>query len=81
MNEHWWLTIDGAEITDGLVVWDYNLRRAVVDVAGTSWADPTSEYHEYWDGWFDMRTVNGGRSSTMNGQRMWVRHPTTGEEA
>lgn len=72
----WWQTLDGAEISDGLYVWDYDLRRAVVDVTATfKYGD------EFWDGWFEMRSPDGGRSSTMNGERMWVRHPHTGEPA
>lgn len=77
----WWRTIDGVEIVDGLRVWDYDLRRSVVDVKGTAWADPTSEFHQYWNGWFEMLAPEGGRRSSMNGERMWVRHPTTGEPA
>jgi hypothetical protein len=79
-NAGWWKTIDGEKIVDGLKVWDYDLRRATVDVKGTRQADPKNEFHQYWDGWFEMK-VNGRRSSTMNGERMWVRHPATGEKA
>jgi len=79
VTNNWWKTIDGVEIVDGLRVWDYNLDIAVVDVVGTK------AYHanhpEYWDGWFEMKDPDGNRSSTMNGERMWVRHPTTGEKA
>jgi hypothetical protein len=79
--DKWFKTIDGHKITDGLRVWDYDLRPSVVDVKGTKWADPKSEFHKYWDGWFEMRTIDGKRSSTMNGERMWVRHPSTGKLA
>jgi hypothetical protein len=71
----WWTTIDGQTITHGLRVWDYNLDLAVVDVLASE-VD-----RRYWDGWFDMKDLEGHRSSTMNGERMWVRHPTTGEKA
>lgn len=81
MTTDFWTTLDGHKIVDGLRVWDYDLRVAVVDVAGTAWAHETSEFHRYWDGWFEMRTPDGGRSSGMNGERMWVRHPRTGEVA
>lgn len=71
----WWTTIDGQTIEHGLRVWDYNLDVAVVDVA-SSGTDS-----QYWDGWFDMKDLKGRRSSNMNGERMWVRHPTTREKA
>lgn len=75
-------TIDGVQITHGLRVWDYDLKRRTVDVEGTSWADPSSDFHKYWDGWFEMRTLDGDRfCSKMNGERMWTRHPRTGEQA
>jgi hypothetical protein len=77
----YWKTIDGVTIVDGLRVWDYNLDIAVVDVKGTREADPSYKYHQHWDGWFEMKDPEGHRSSTMNGERMWVRHPTTGERA
>jgi hypothetical protein len=80
MNNYW-TTLDGHKITDGLRVWDYDLRPAIVDVKGTSWADPKNEFHKYWNGWFEMKTPDGNRSSTMNGERMWVRHPYTGAKA
>ena len=70
-----WVTLDGQPIVDGLRVWDYNLDIAIVDV-------PASRTDgQYWDGWFEMRTEDGKRSSSMNGQRMWVYHPTTGRKA
>jgi hypothetical protein len=74
-------TIDGHPITDGLWVWDYDLRRAQVNVKATTWADPDSEFHQYWDGWFYMNDAEGRPGSSMNGERMWVRHPRTGELA
>jgi hypothetical protein len=81
VKAEWWKTIDGVTIVDGLRVWDYDLRRTTVDVKGTDWAHETSEFHQYWDGWFEMKTAEGVRTSSMNGERMWVRHPTTGERA
>jgi len=81
VNNNWWKTIDGEDIVDGLRVWDYNLDLAVVDVSGTKEAHEDYEFHKYWDGWFEMKDPEGRRSSTMNGERMWVRHPGTGERA
>lgn len=62
-------TADGVEITDGLRVWDYNLRRGTVDLSrlGT-------------DGWFHVQTDEGG-CSLMNAERVCVRHPFTRETA
>ena len=75
MDNNFWVTLDGEPIVDGLRVWDYNLDIAIVDVAGTDTKSP------YWDGWFDMKAPDGKRSSSMDGQRMWVYHPTTGRKA
>lgn len=75
------ITLDGVEVVDGLRVWDYDLRRAVVDAKGTQDAHSESQYHQYWDGFFEMRTPEGERSSSMTGDRMWTKHPTTGEPA
>ena len=80
VTNNWWKTIDGEDIVEGLRVWDYNLDVAIVVIKGTD-AEETHEYHKYWDGWFDMKDPDGNRSSTMNGERMWVRPPTTGEKA
>lgn len=79
----WWRTIDGFSIRHGLKVWDYDLNRAVVDLENRVWdeAQPASERHYRWNGWFEMTTLDGKSSSTMNGERMWVRHPRTGELA
>lgn len=67
-------TIDGYEVTEGMRVWDYDLRRAVVGPPQKygNPAEPT---------WYDMFTPEGGRSSMMDAKRMWVRHPSTGEAA
>lgn len=63
-------TANGVEIVEGLRVWDNNLRRVVVGKAD-----------RYDIGWYDMLTVEGGRSSMMNGDRMTTVHPSTGERA
>jgi hypothetical protein len=81
MKDDWWKTLDEVTIVDGLRVWDYDLRRTTVDVSGTRQADPQDEFHQYWDGWFEMKTTDGVRTSSMNGVRMWARHPRTGEPA
>ena len=68
-------TNDGVEITHGLPVWDYNLRRVVVSLDGTEW-------EENGKLWFDTRTVvMGDRASLMSNDRVWTRHPMTGEQA
>lgn len=78
----WWRTIDGVAIVHGLRVWDYDLKVREVNVKETHYADPNNEFHEHWGGWFEMRDPETGkRGSTMNGERMWVRHPTTGVTA
>jgi hypothetical protein len=78
----WGTTIDGYAIHHGMRVWDYDLRLAVVNIEKTEWADPSSEYFQYWDGWFAMTNAATGQpSSNMNSQRMWRRHPRTGVEA
>lgn len=64
-------TIDGVEITEGMRVWNYDLRVSVVGKP-----DPC-----YGEGWFDMRSPEGGRMSAMNGERMWFYHPRTGQPA
>jgi len=77
-NPHWFRTLDRAEITDALVVWDYDLRVAVVSFDATFRSEIMNQH---WDGWFDMRTPGGDRASSMNGERMWLRHPSTGQLA
>lgn len=77
-----WYTADGRPIQDGMVVWDYDLRKARVDVNQTPLADSTNESHEYWDGWFNMSSPEtGARMSVMNGVRMVTVHPYTLEPA
>jgi hypothetical protein len=79
MTDKRYLTADGVEITEGLAVWNYDLRLSTVRIAGT-WADPENEFHKYWDGWFDMQSVTGERMSSMNGERMSTVHPFTGNK-
>lgn len=62
-------TADGYEITNGMRVWDYNLRRGVVDLTTLD-----------SDGWFHVHNDGGGQS-LMNWERVCVRHPFTREQA
>ena len=60
-------TIDGHPVTEGLLVWDYNLRPArVIGVDHT--ANDGTVWWETDTGMFD-------------GSRMWVRHPSTRQQA
>jgi hypothetical protein len=61
-------TADGVEITHGMRVWDYDLRKGTVDLSTLR------------DGWFYVNGDNGGRS-LMNAERVCVRHPFTKESA
>jgi hypothetical protein len=67
-------TIDGVPVVEGMLVWDYDLRRAVVGPP-QKWGNPAEPT------WYDMRTPDGERSSMMDASRMWHRHPSTGEVA
>lgn len=67
-------TADGVEITDGLWVWDNDLRLGTVDFA------KSRPERETWDGWFYVRHATTGWS-LVNGERMATRHPFTGEVA
>lgn len=68
-------TLDGVEVVPGLRVWDYDLRRRVVD-------QPRPYKEGNGDQWWDMTDPETGRrGSMMNASRMWARHPSTGEPA
>ena len=76
--DHVFRTVDGHEIKNGLLVWDYDLRQGVVEIV-------FSEYDRKagtWDGWFRVHPLdeNGeplpGIGSLMNAERVTVRHPT-----
>lgn len=69
-------TADGIEITDGLWVWDCDLRRGQVDFAQTIGFDSP-----HFDGWFRVRRYNAPGHSLMNGERLTTRHPATREPA
>lgn len=65
---------DGAAITDGARLFNYyDCEWVTVRIAGT-WADPTSEFHQHWDGWFDTRSESG-RAVPLNGERLAGRKP------
>lgn len=67
-----WYTADRVPIVDGLWVWTYDLRPAVVSL---SESDPD---RKYWDGWFRAVEENG-HTALMNGERMVTVHPFTRE--
>lgn len=75
MKGYW--TSDGVPITDGLVVWDYDLDLARVSFTDTTGVDSAWGF----DGWFTLRTVQGDRRKLMNGARMTTRHPFTRQGA
>jgi hypothetical protein len=67
-------TLDGVKVEVGMVVWDYDLRRARVGQPHRPEANG--------DVWYDMENPEtGARMSIMNPSRMWVRHPSTGVKA
>jgi hypothetical protein len=77
VNVQEYLTADGIGITDGLVVWDYDL-----DLSRVSFADTTGMDSQWgFDGWFGLRTVEGDRRKLMNGERMVTVHPFTRQRA
>lgn len=72
-----YVTADGIEIVDGLVVWDYDM-----DLSRVSFADTTGMDSAWgFDGWFGLLTVSEGQLKLMNGVRMTTVHPFTGQRA
>lgn len=76
-------TIDRHIITNGMVVWDYDLDIVTVDLSKMTdpilsqfycEPDPIGQY------WFDVKTESGHRK-TMSDTRVWLYHPMTGEKA
>lgn len=59
-------TADGVEITDGLAVWDYDLRPGYVNLKRLS-----------DDGWFEVCQHGSSRGSMMDAERVVTRHPST----
>jgi hypothetical protein len=72
-----YFTADGVEITDGLVVWDYDMDLSRVSLADTTGMDSPWGF----DGWFGLRTVSDNRRKLMNGERMVTVHPFTRQRA
>lgn len=66
-------TVDGFPVTDGLVVWDYDMDLSRVSFAHTSGMDSPWGF----DGWFGLLRVSDGARKLMNGERMVTRHPRT----
>lgn len=71
-----YVAADGAEITDGAEMFNYYDRVPVtIRIAGTQ-ADPTSEFHKHWDGWFNTSgaVLNGERLCSLETARArgWV---------
>lgn len=71
-NDPRFYTADRRYITHGVRVWDYDLR------AGTVWFTEREPDGKHWDGWFQVINDHGG-TSIMNGERLCVRHPASGE--
>jgi hypothetical protein len=77
-------TIDGHKVVDGMRAWDYDLERVVVLL-------DTAKPEHNGDIWFYCQRLTnrnaphdapeGFGRSLMNGSRLWVRHPRTGEKA
>lgn len=63
-------TADGAPITDGMAVWDYNLEPGFVSLSRLG-----------NDGWFDVCKPGQTRGNSMNAVRVCVRHPSTNQLA
>ena len=63
-------TADGVPITDGMAVWDYNLDAGFVSLA-----------HLGDDGWFEVCRPGQNRGTSMNADRVCVRHPSTYQTA
>lgn len=64
-------TADGHSITDGLAVWDYDLRPGYVSFKRLG-----------EDGWFEvLHSKDDERGSMMNAERVCVRHPSSGQFA
>lgn len=63
-------TIDGYPVTQGMRVWDYDLRPAIV-------GEPNKYGNPSEPTWYEMTKLDGSRSSSMDAKRMWYRHPST----
>ena len=82
-----YFTANGVEIRAGLPVWDYDLRLSFVDEKqfarseALDYVGRIAYGSEHFDGWFEMRRLDGSRASIMNGERMTTVHPFSGETA
>lgn len=65
-------TGDRRYITHGMRVWDYDLAPGIV------WFTDREPGGEHWDGWFQVINDHGG-TSIMNGERLCVAHPSSGQ--
>ncbi|HEX5522799.1 MAG TPA: hypothetical protein VFX53_05095 [Pedococcus sp.] len=69
-------TADGAIITDGGTYWNYyDCEWIEVDFESSKPGEPSQHSRgpdgDYWDGWFTVHSVEGGRGRyTLNGERM-----------
>lgn len=63
-------TADGSPITHGKPLFNYYDGYVVlVKIDGTH-ADPDSEFHQSWDGWYYTKRENGETGPILNGERM-----------
>ena len=74
-NDPRMLTADGQPIEDGKKYWNYyDLEWVKVEFGDSMTLSPTGKY---WDGWFNVHTVNAdetlGSRYTLNGERMAAR--------
>jgi hypothetical protein len=74
-----WYTIDGVEITDDLPVWDYDLNRCRIALRHSHIEVNQNTGAQML--WFDTVTPTRYLGKTMSADRVWKRHPSTGEEA
>ena len=75
-NDPRFRTADGAVITPGLAVWDYNYELVVIDPK--QFERPNGRIHrDSWDGSFDTLRPDGTLGKTFDGQRLSHRHWTT----
>lgn len=69
------IAADGAVISDGKQMFNYyDGEYVTVEIEGTS-ADPTSEFHQYWDGWFTTIGLSSGRRTPLNNERLAGKKP------
>lgn len=72
-------TADGVKIFDGLIVWDYDMRRGIVDLKN---AYSKSSQLYGWDGWFQVHAIGeddeilypGSYGKLMNDVRVRVNY-------